>query len=68
MKSNAYDIISNSTAVSESITRTTEAIFPFFPLPENSGWLETALRVTMAPMIGLLFITLRRKLERRFRH
>lgn len=54
--------------VSDSISRTVTAFFPFFSLPENYGLLDVVLRVTVIPMAGLLFITLRRKLERRFRH
>lgn len=54
--------------VSDSISRTMTAFFPFFSLPENYGFLDVVLRVTVIPMAGLLFITLRRKLERRFRH
>lgn len=56
-------------SVSDSIiSRTVTAFFPFFSLPENYGFLDVVLRVTVIPMAGLLFITLRRKLERRFRH
>jgi hypothetical protein len=54
--------------VSDSISRTVTSFFPFFSLPENYGFLDVVLRATMIPMAGLLFITLRRKLERRFRH
>jgi hypothetical protein len=54
--------------VSDSISRTVTAFFPFFSLPENYGFLDVVLRVTVIPMADLLFITLRRKLERRFRH
>jgi uncharacterized protein YjbI with pentapeptide repeats len=69
MDKTVYDIITtNGTAVFDSMRKTTEAFFPLFPLPENSGWLGTTLKVTMVPIVGLLFITLRRKLERRFRH
>ena len=55
-------------SISDSISRTLTAFFPFFSLPENYGFLDAVLRATMIPMAGLLFITLRRKLERRFRH
>ena len=54
--------------ISDSISRTVTSFFPFFSLPENYGFLDVVLRATMIPMAGLLFITLRRKLERRFRH
>jgi hypothetical protein len=52
----------------DSISRTLEAFFPFFNLQEDRGLGDMILRATMLPMVGLLFITLRRKLERRFRH
>jgi hypothetical protein len=54
--------------ISDSISRTLTALFPFFSLPEDYGLLDVVLRATMIPLAGLLFITLRRKLERRFRH
>ncbi|MFL6490098.1 MAG: hypothetical protein ACJ70M_01195 [Nitrososphaera sp.] len=52
----------------DSLSRTLEAFFPFFNLQADRGLGDMTLRATMLPMVGLLFITLRRKLERRFRH
>jgi hypothetical protein len=54
--------------ISESISRTATAFFPFFSLPEGYELLDVILRASMIPMAGLLFIALRRKLERKFRH
>jgi uncharacterized protein YjbI with pentapeptide repeats len=58
----------DTASVSESIKRTLEAFFPFFNLPEDSGLAEMILKVTALALAGLFLITLRRKLERRFRH
>jgi uncharacterized protein YjbI with pentapeptide repeats len=70
MDTSAQNTTSSDTIdpVSDSISRTLTAFFPFFNLPNDSGLLEMILRATMIPLAGLLFITLRRKLERRFRH
>jgi hypothetical protein len=54
--------------ISDSISRAVTAFFPFFSLPEKYGLEDVVLRATMIPLAGLLFISLRRKLERRFRH
>jgi hypothetical protein len=51
-----------------SISRSLEAFLPFFNLEDDRGLGDMILRATMLPMVGLLFISLRRKLERRFRH
>lgn len=51
-----------------SVSRSLEAFFPFFNLQDDRGLGDMILRATMLPMVGILFISLRRKLERRFRH
>ena len=55
-------------SVSDSISRTLTAFFPFLDLPDNSGLLEIFLKATALAFTGLFVLTLRRKLERRFRH
>jgi uncharacterized protein YjbI with pentapeptide repeats len=55
-------------SVSDSIARTLTAFFPFLDLPPNSGLLEIFLKATALAFTGLFIVTLRRKLERRFRH
>jgi hypothetical protein len=50
--------------MSDSISRTPMAFIPFFSLLEKYEFPDVILRVTMILMAGLLFITLRRKLER----
>jgi hypothetical protein len=56
------------TSVSDSISRTLTAFFPFLDLPANSGLLEIFLKAIALAFTGLFIVTLRRKLERRFRH
>jgi uncharacterized protein YjbI with pentapeptide repeats len=50
------------------VRKTLASFFPFFSLNDDPSLPEMILKATMLPMVGLLFITLRRKLERRFRH
>jgi uncharacterized protein YjbI with pentapeptide repeats len=52
----------------DPVRKTLAAFFPFFSLNNDPSLPEMILKATMLPMVGLLFITLRRKLERRFRH
>lgn len=52
----------------EAFSKTIVAFFPAFSLPAQPSFPEVALRAIMLPLTGLTFITLRRKLERRFRH
>ena len=40
--------------VSDSISRTVTSFFPFFSLPENYGFLDVVLRVTLIPMAGFV--------------
>jgi hypothetical protein len=56
------------TGVSDSITRTLTTFFPFLDLPPNYGLLEIFLKAIALAFTGLFIVTLRRKLERRFRH
>jgi|SRR5215217_410290 len=58
----------DAASLSDSIRRTLQSFFPFFSLPENPGLAEMILKATALPLAGLFVITLRRKLERRFRH
>jgi hypothetical protein len=52
----------------DPVRKTLASFFPFFSLTDDPSLPEMILKATILPMVGLLFITLRRKLERRFRH
>jgi hypothetical protein len=52
----------------DPVRKALASFFPFFSLNNDPSLPEMILKATMLPMVGLLFITLRRKLERRFRH
>ena len=52
----------------DSVRKTLQAFLPFADFPKHNFLLEIILRAIMLPMVGLLFISPGRKLERRFRH
>ena len=54
-------------SLENSTKRSISALFPFFEL-ENNELIDFFLRIVLLPMLGTLFIALRRNLERRFRH
>jgi uncharacterized protein YjbI with pentapeptide repeats len=60
----------NSTTITllNAMSRTIKTFFPFFSLHEQAGVVDLLLRLSLLPIAGAIFITLRRRLERRFRH
>ena len=54
-------------SLESSFTRTLSVVSPFFNLQENTI-IDYILRILLIPILGMMFISLRRKLERRFRH
>ena len=52
---------------SSSLKRSLSAMSPFFEL-QNNGLSDYTLRILLLPVLGILFISLRRNLERKFRH
>ncbi len=71
-----YESLSNPTnmnyqslipTLEDSIKRSLSAFFPIFQLEKNELG-DYLLRLAMFPILGTMFIALKRKLERRFRH
>lgn len=54
-------------ALNDAGKRSLSTIFPFFEL-QNHELVDYALRLILLPILGTMFIALRRKLERKFRH
>ncbi len=54
-------------AMNKSIIRTISAFFPFYGFGTHLALSDLLLRIALLPLMGALFIALRRKLERKFR-
>ena len=52
----------------DSLVRSSGAFTPSFDFPDNSTPIDYALKIIFFPIAATLFIAIRRKLERRFRH
>lgn len=61
------DFIFVLTMFTDAGKRSLSALFPFFEL-EKTELVDYFVRLTLLPILGTIFIALRRKLERRFRH
>jgi len=51
----------------KAVIRSISSLFPFFEL-QNNQLIDYTLRIILLPILATMFIGLRRKLERRFRH
>ena len=52
----------------QALTRTINASLPYFGMPENANITDYILKLSILPLLGTLFIALKRKLERKTRH
>ncbi len=50
------------------LLRTINAALPYFGMSENAIWLDYFLKITVLPFLGMLYISLRRKYERKHRY
>ena len=54
--------------IEKATIRSVTSFFPFYSLDENTNAVDLIFKIVLLPTSGLIFISLRRKLERRFRH
>lgn len=54
--------------IEKAVVRSVTSFFPFYSLDENTGIDDLIFKIVLLPTSALIFISLRRKLERRFRH
>lgn len=54
--------------IEKAAVRSVTSFFPFYSLDENTGSVDLIFKIILLPVSALIFISLRRKLERRFRH
>lgn len=57
-----------SEAMNNAIIRSISAFFPFYVFSSHNALSDLLLRIALLPLLGALFISLRRKLERKYRH
>ncbi|WP_428324914.1 pentapeptide repeat-containing protein [Nitrosopumilus sp.] len=52
----------------DALFRSITSFFPFYSLDKDTNYLDILLRIILLPISGAFFISLKRKLERKFRH
>lgn len=57
-----------SSVMNDTIIRSISAFFPFYVFSSHNALSDLLLRIALLPMLGALFIALKRKLERRYYH